>query len=154
MTAFQHATLCAPTVKTLINAINKKWLTTFPCLTAQNVRRHLPKSIQTTMGHLHRVRQGTRSTRPVGEKYTIEELMNEEQHDEHDIIPEPPRQRKQNEDKRDHYVGVDIVTSPEYLTGTISTDQTGRFPQTSQQGNAYIMIMYDYEPMLVCCHAS
>ena len=89
MTAFQHATLCAPTVKTLINAINNKWLTTFPCLTAQNVRRHLPKSIQTTMGHLHRMRQGTRSTKPPGEKYSIEELMNEDEDDEHDIIPEP-----------------------------------------------------------------
>ena len=98
MTAFQHATLCAPTVKTLINAINNKWLTTFPCLTAQNVRQNLPKSIQTTMGHLHRIRQGTRSTKPHGEKYTIEELMNEDQNDEHDIIPEPPCQRNQNED--------------------------------------------------------
>ena len=67
--------------------------------------------------------------------------MNEDEDDEHDIIPEPPRQRKQNEDKRDHYVGVDIVASPEYLTGTIATDQTGRFPITSQRGNAYIMIM-------------
>ncbi len=61
--AYLHACLCAPTTATLINAIKKGWLSTFPGLTVEGVRKHLPKSIQTTMGHLHRYRQGVRSTK-------------------------------------------------------------------------------------------
>ena len=52
--AYLHATLCAPTVATLIKAINNNFLPTFPGLTAKAIRRYLPKSIQTAMGHLHR----------------------------------------------------------------------------------------------------
>lgn len=43
---YLHACLGAPTVTTLIDAINNNRLTTFPGLTANEVRKHLPKSIQ------------------------------------------------------------------------------------------------------------
>ena len=55
--AWHHATLGAPVVTTLILAINKNWLTSFPGLTTTEVRKHLPKSIQTQMGRLHIVRK-------------------------------------------------------------------------------------------------
>ena len=42
--AFHHASLGAPVVTTLIRAINKNWLTSFPGLTANGIRKHLPKS--------------------------------------------------------------------------------------------------------------
>ena len=83
--AYHHASLCGPTVATLINAIKNNRLTTFPDLTATAVRRHLPKSIQTSMGHLHQYRQGIRSTK----RSTVEELMKEDF--EEDIKLEPPR---------------------------------------------------------------
>ena len=83
--SFHHATLGAPVVKTLVRAINNNWLSTFPGLTADAVKNHLPKSIQTTMGHLHRVRQGIRSTK----KLTIKELMESEEED--DVALEKPR---------------------------------------------------------------
>ena len=31
------------------------------------------------------------------------------------------------------------------LNGMISTDQTGRFPIVSQQGNQYTMVLYNYD---------
>ena len=47
--AWHHVTLGVPVVTTLIRAINKNWLTSFPGLTANGVQKYLPKSIQTTM---------------------------------------------------------------------------------------------------------
>ena len=49
-------------------------MTTFPGLTAAGVRKHLPKSIQTTMGHMRKVRQNIRSTKD----FTVEEIMDED----------------------------------------------------------------------------
>ena len=54
---YQHAVLSASPVAALIKAINNKWLTSFPGMTVDNERRHLPKSIQISMGHLARVRK-------------------------------------------------------------------------------------------------
>ena len=50
--AYLHACMGAPVVKPYINAIKNNWLTTFPGLTVEAVKRHLPKTIQTTMGHM------------------------------------------------------------------------------------------------------
>ena len=136
--AYHHASLCAPTVATLINAIKNLRLTTFPGLTVDGVRRHLPKSIQTAMGHMHRHRQGIRSTKPI----SIDDLMDEKYED--DIELEPPRPNI----NRQHYVGIEIVKFAD-LTGVMSTDQSGRFPITSRRGNAYIMVSYDYDSNVI-----
>ena len=78
--------LSAPPVATLIKAINNKWLTSFPGMTVDNSRRHLPKSIQTSMGHLARVRNNFRSTKET--EPTVNELINEEEKDPEIIPPE------------------------------------------------------------------
>ena len=52
-----HPILGASVVTTLIRAINNNWITIFPGLTANSICKHLPKSIQTTIGHLHKVRK-------------------------------------------------------------------------------------------------
>ena len=49
----------------------------FPGMTVDNARRHLPKSIQTSMGHLKRVRKNSRSTKET--EQTVDELMDEEE---------------------------------------------------------------------------
>ena len=72
--AWHHATLGAPVVTTLIKAIDKNWLTTFLGLSSNGIRKHLPKSIQTTMGHLHKVRKNLRPT----DKVTAVEIMEEQ----------------------------------------------------------------------------
>jgi hypothetical protein len=82
--AFLNATIGSLPVKTLCNAIDNDWVTSFPGLTSSAIRKHLPKSISTTMGHMHMIRKGIRSTKP-----TINEIMDEEI----DLEPllEPPR---------------------------------------------------------------
>ena len=75
--AYLHACMGAPVVKTYINAIKNNWLTTFPGLTVEAVTRHLPKTIQTTMGHMHRVRQNIHSTQKVTTTMIMEETEDE-----------------------------------------------------------------------------
>ena len=48
--AFHHASLGAPVVTTLIRAINNDWLTSFPGLIADGVRKHLPKQFKLQWG--------------------------------------------------------------------------------------------------------
>ena len=90
------------------------------------------------MGHLHKHRQNTRSTK----KQTIKELMNEDF--EPDIELEPPCQIFD----RKHHVGINVVKFEE-LKGTIATDQIGRFPITSQRGNKHIMVLYDFDSNVI-----
>ena len=55
--AYLHACMGAPVVKMYINTIKNNWLSTFLGLTVEAVKWHLRKTIQTTIGHMHRVRQ-------------------------------------------------------------------------------------------------
>ena len=130
--AWHHATLGAPVVTTLIKAIDKNWLTTFPGLSSNGIRKHLPKSIQTTMGHMHKVRKNLRPT----DKVTAIEIM--EDVEEKEAEGPPP---KKIEDRK-HNVNVNAVAF-EDLKGISSSDQTGAFPHTSARGNRYIMVMED-----------
>ena len=131
--AWHHATLGAPVVTTLIKAIDKNWLTSFPGLTSNGIRKHLPKSIQTTMGHLHKVRKNLRPT----DKVTTEEIMEDVENDpSEDYLP--PRKIE----NREHIVQVTAVKF-EDLKGILSSDQTGAFPNISSRGNRYIMVMED-----------
>ena len=94
--------------------------------------------IATAMGHMHKYRKNTRSTR----KQIVDELMNEKF--EPDIVLEPPRQILD----RKHFVGVNVIKF-EDLKGIIATDQTGRFPITSRRGNKYIMVLYDFDSNVI-----
>ena len=71
--AFHNTTLGSIPVKTLYDAIDNDWLTSFPGLTSKAIKKHLPKTISTTMGHFHVIRKGIRSTKP-----RINEIMNDE----------------------------------------------------------------------------
>ena len=68
--------------------------------------------------------------------------MNEEF--EPDIELEPPRRILD----RKHNVGIKVIKF-EDLKGTMSTDQTGRFPITSRRGNSYIMVLYDFDSNVI-----
>jgi hypothetical protein len=120
---FLHATAGSPPVKTWCKAIDNNFFSTWP--------KHLPKSEATTMGHLHMIQKGIRSTKP-----TIEEIMEEE------IEPEPPLDPPRLNGDRKHYVGVESFKFEE-LKGISASDLPGRFPLTSAQGNAYVMVLYD-----------
>jgi hypothetical protein len=132
--AYLNATIGSLPVKTLCNAIDNDWLTSFPGLTSSAIRKHLPKSISTTMGHMHMIRKGIRPTN----KPTVNEIMNEE------IDPEPPLDPPRHINNREHNVGVTAIVFEE-LIGIIAIDLPGRFPTTSGQGNSYVMVMYDFD---------
>ena len=61
--AFLHAAAGYPVLSTWIQAIEKGFYATWPGLTVQAVRRYLPKSIITTMGHLDQQRKNKQSTK-------------------------------------------------------------------------------------------
>ena len=64
--------------------------------------------------------------------------MNEEDKDT-EIIP--PGKQPLN---REHQVGIHMIDFEE-LKGVIVIDHTGRLPITSRLGNAYIMVLYDFD---------
>jgi hypothetical protein len=132
--AYLNATIGSLPVKTLCHAIDNDWLTSFPGLTSKAIKKDLPKSISTTMGHIHMIRKGIRSTT----KPTITEIMNEE------LEKEPKLDLPQQINNRQHTVGVATIAFEE-LKGIIATDLPGRFPTTLGQGNAYVLVMYDYD---------
>jgi hypothetical protein len=122
---YLHQACCSPVSSTWIKAIDAGYFATWPGLTAELVRKHLPKSIATSKGHLCHERQGLRSTQPpvTQPKVTFA-----------DSKPLEPQTRTNW-----------VFKKPINVTGQIYSDQTGRFPTTSSRGNKYVMIVYDYD---------
>ena len=84
------------------HAISNNWFCTFSGLTADSVHWHLPKSLQTTMGHMHKVRQNIHTR-----KIEIPNEIMDKNRDIKDLSEEylPPR-KIQN---REHIVQVSVV---------------------------------------------
>ena len=122
-----HASLFSPSESTLIQAINNNQLTTWPELTASNIRRHLPKSTATVLGHLDQQRKNLRSTKSPAPQIDDLELN----------LPI-------TDGLRTNAVYASIVTLPA-PTGHTYSDQTGRFPVQSSQGNEYVFVLYDFD---------
>jgi hypothetical protein len=125
---FLHAALFSPVPSTLLHAIKRGHLTTWPGLTINNVNRFLHKSIATVKGHLDQTRKNKRSTKTVTTE--VEDLS---------APPLPPI----TDGKRTHFVYGAVIDAPT-ATRQIYTDQTGCFPVISRRGNKYIMVLYDY----------
>ena len=126
---FLHAACGSPVPSTWIQAIDNGNFATWPGLTSDLVRKHLPKAIATVKGHLNQHRKNVRSTK----QHTPE--LNTSQHD-CDMFP-PQLQPN----KRTHHIYASVID----LTTQISTDLTGRFPVTSSRGNKYVMVLYCYD---------
>jgi hypothetical protein len=60
--AFYHAALFSPTISTWLKAIDAGYLTTWPALTAAQVRKYYPFSPATVQGHLDQTPANYRST--------------------------------------------------------------------------------------------
>ena len=125
---YLHQSCCSPVQSTWIKAIDAGYFTTWPNLTAELVRKHLPKSVATEKGHLRQQRQGLRSTQT-------------------NVTPTPiPNPMFSTTADEDPKVRTNwVYMKPIQMTGQIYSDQTGRFPVTSSRGNKYIMIVYDYD---------
>ena len=60
---YLHAELFSPTTASLLKSIIQGFLNTWPGLTGKVIKKHLDKSRNTTMGHLHMRRQGLQSNK-------------------------------------------------------------------------------------------
>jgi hypothetical protein len=62
---FLHAACGYPVPSTWTRAIDRGHFATWPGLSANLVRKHLPKALATTQGHQHQQRQNIQATHPV-----------------------------------------------------------------------------------------
>ena len=120
---FLHVAAGYPVLSTWIKAIQKGYYISWPGLTANNVRRYLPKSPITARGHIEQLCKNTNSTKNLLEDENLEV---------------EPQQTDDN--IKTHQMFAAICEE-----GKIYTDQTGRFPQLSRKGTKYIMIIYVYD---------
>ena len=123
---YYHAAAGFPTKRTWIAAINNDQYASWPGLTASAVAKHFPESEETAKGHMRKAKSGIRST-----KVRVELDGNE------DTAERPTTKQRA--------IYVRAVDLADDLQRAIYTDQTGRFPVLSSQGNRYVMVMLDMD---------
>jgi hypothetical protein len=123
---FLHAMCGNPVPSTWNQAIDNGNFTTWPGLSSNLVRQHLPKSTATILGHMHQQRQNIRSTKtPIATT-----PIDTDYHPPSDVPNE-----------RSHLVFAGTIE----LRNEVATDLTGRFPVQSSRGHKYILILYDFD---------
>ena len=113
-----YRSMGSPTKTTVLNAIRKNNLSTWPFFTENNIAKFLPNSIPTSLGHQYQTRKNSQSTQQPKFKTTENSFIN-------------------------IYASIN---HPEMPTGKIHSDQTGRFPIQLSRGNKYMMVIYAYDP--------
>ena len=136
---YLHACAGFPVAETWIKAISQGYYISWPGLTPSRVKKYLPKSMETVMGHMKLVRQGTRST-----KTQQEPLPEPEPTPDQELESSTETRPTSQELGRQRNIGTCSIPLKD-LKGMIGTDQTGRFPITSDRGHKYIFIMYDVD---------
>ena len=120
---FYYATMGYPAISTWCKAINRGYFQGWPGLTSTRVRWFIKPSEHHLGGHLDQCKQGIRST----ESPPTTSLP--------DPMAEPPQLPLNDKTNMVFMTMVDIQ-------GQLYTDQTGRFPITSNRGNNYVVIFY------------
>ena len=135
--AYYHACCFSPALSTWCTAIDAGHFTTWPELTSQLVRQYAPASIAMHKGHLDQTRRNQRSTKtnPNTALTTIHK----------DNITNTESTPDTSDSIRSHH----IFASCEPITGKIASDPTGRFIIPSSNGNAYILVVYDYDSNMI-----
>jgi hypothetical protein len=110
-----------------LKAIRAGHFATWPGLTEDLVRKHLPKEIATVKGHLSQRRKNLRSTTTTINKYAPDVNALD------DVAPEAAHVKT-------HQVFAAMVD-----VGKVYGDLTGRFPVQSSSGHKYILTLYDYD---------
>ena len=126
-----HAICMFPTLRLWRNKILQGNFISWPGLNPE-LLRHLPKSINTYLGHMRHEAKNLRSTKlvPPMDSSLAADL-------EEDPIPADfPYQRQ-------HECYVTIMDMDP--TSTAYLDLTGSFPYVSSRGNRYIFVLYDYD---------
>jgi hypothetical protein len=129
---FLHQSCFSPVPSTWIRAVDNNQFTTWPGLSAKNIRKYLPPSPASLKGHMDRTRKNARSTKIAP---TFEPRLEEQQNID-DLFPK--------QETRSHGIFVEVITA-DATTGKVYTDLTGRFPVMSLRGMQYIFVLYDYD---------
>ena len=111
-----------------------------PGLSLRTLKKYPPQYEATAMGHLDQVRknkQSTKKSQKQKEKLKSDPFAQENMESIEDAFP-----KGLEDGKKTHqcYVAMYNIEA----TGKVYTDQSGRFPVTSSQGNTQLFIMYDY----------
>ena len=124
-----HATLFSPVKHTIIQAIKKGYLYTWPNLKRKIINKHLTPSMEKSRYHIHQTRKKFKSTNP---KY-----------------PKKPEEKPTKPlVQRTNTVFTNIIDH----TRQISTDLTVKSPVTSNRGNKYIFVLYYYDRNCILIH--
>ncbi|KAL7478261.1 hypothetical protein ACHAW6_004033, partial [Cyclotella cf. meneghiniana] len=127
---FYYATMGYPVISTWCKAIDKGYFRGWNGLTSDRVRKFIKPSEASEKGHMDQRRANIRSTK----SSPVSRTSHENDHMiEHEQTP--------NNDK----TNMVFMTMVE-INGQLFTDQTGRFPVTSNRGNNYIVIFYAVDP--------
>ena len=118
---FYHATMGYPVTSTWCQAIDAGYFQGWPSLTSKRVRKCIKTTAETEMGHMDQCKVGIHSTKT---KRSDPNPM--------ESVPQTPLNNKT------HHVYMSIAD----IEGRLFSDQTGRFPITSNQGNCYFIIFY------------
>ena len=113
---FMHTALGSPALSTLLRAVRKGYLSSYPRLTATMVTTYLSLTAATARGHLDQHRQGLDST------------AIDTDPDQADEVTHPPLPR-----------GT-VFTKTLSLSQTAHSDLTGRFPVKALSGSEYVFI--------------
>jgi hypothetical protein len=130
LTRFYHACLFLPVTTTLTNAINKGYLKGFPGLTAQRVCHHVQINDATKKGHMDQTRQGQCSTRsnPTNTSNANNLFV------DNNALPDH---------KNEGLTNLVFMVIHD-ITRLVFSNQTSRFPITSNRRHAYLVIFYIY----------
>lgn len=135
---YLHQCCFSPTTSSWLAAIKAGFFATWPGLTCELVKKHLPKSDATVKGHLRQQYKNTRSTKPPPNDSRDAPQTTRNTNDK---FLEATSNNSDDQTTRTNNVFLHAFQP----TGQIYTDQTGRFPVTSSRGNKYIMLLYDYD---------
>lgn len=117
----------SPTIATLIKAIKNNYLTIWPGLTVDLIKKHLPPSINTTKGHMNQQASGLQSTKSQQHSPQLEL---------DDFFPLQALQPTKTND---------VICAMISSSDKAFLDFAGQFPFCSSRGNNYILIAYHYE---------
>ena len=145
LATYLHACAGYPVTTTWISAIQAGNFRSWPHLSAHSgpawIRKHLPKQITTTMGHMKATRQNSRSTKqspPPVEPLALA----------------PPRSHTSRAQSHEVIAcGVVDLRDNHAINGLVCSDLPGRFPITSSKGNNYIFILYDCDSNVILSKA-
>jgi hypothetical protein len=133
-TYMQH--VFSPVTDTWTAAIDQGYFKTWPMFTAADIRKHLPKSMATAMGHLDQQRKNTRSTKPK------EKAVNPPTIQRGTLINGDITNPTAEPSNLTAFASVINITEPEEKS---YSDLTGRFPARSQTGNLYVLVLYSFD---------